>query len=438
MKGPILCFVGPPGVGKTSLGRAIAKALGRGFVRLSLGGVHDEAEIRGHRRTYIGALPGRILQGLKSAGTNNPVFMLDEIDKLGNDFRGDPTSALLEVLDPEQNNSFSDHYLNLPYDLSKVMFITTANLEDSIPEALLDRMELIELSGYTEEEKAAIALQYLLPRQIQASGLTSAQVRLKTDTIVDIIRFYTRESGVRSLERELGAICRKLARRFLEGKKPPFTVTPENLSALLGVAKFIPGDDKNRGEVGVSTGLAWTSAGGEVLRVEVVLLEGKGNLTITGSLGEVMKESASAALSYLRSRSRHLGLASSFYEDMDIHLHVPAGGIPKDGPSAGVTICLAMASAMTNIPVLDYVALTGELTLTGKILPVGGLKEKSLAALRLNLKRLIIPANNRKDLEDLPKTVKKGLDIQLVEHMDQVLPLALTKPITPPKRVKSK
>jgi ATP-dependent Lon protease len=318
------------------------------------------------------------------------------------------------------------------------MFITTANLEDTIPDALLDRMEIIELSGYTEEEKVAIAQQHLLPRQIKANGLAAGQVRLERDTLVEIVRYYTRESGVRNLERELGTVCRKIARKFLDGKKPPFTITPKNLNSFLGIAKFLPEYDKNESETGVATGLAWTSAGGEVLRVEVALLEGKGNLTITGSLGEIMKESASAALSYLRSRARQLGLKSGFYEDMDIHLHVPAGAIPKDGPSAGVTICLAMASALSKIPVREDVALTGEITLTGKILPIGGLKEKSLAALRTNLKRLIIPERNRKDLEDLPASVRQGLDIQFVEHMDQVLSLALAKPVPVKKSKVSK
>ena len=432
MKGPILCFVGPPGVGKTSLGRAIASALGREFVRLSLGGVRDEAEIRGHRRTYIGALPGRIIQGLKTAGTNNPVFMLDEIDKVGSDFRGDPTAALLEVLDPGQNSSFSDHYLNLPYDLSKVMFITTANMEDTIPDALLDRMEIIELTGYTEEEKVAIAVQHLLPRQIKASGLTANMVRLGKDTILEIMRLYTRESGLRNLERELGAVCRKLARQITEGKRPPFTITPSSVSALLGTPKFLPEDDKNEGEVGVATGLAWTSVGGEVLRVEVALLEGKGNLTITGSLGEVMKESAQAALSYLRSRAAMLGLAATFFEEIDIHLHVPAGAIPKDGPSAGVTICLAMASALTGIAVREDVALTGEITLTGKVLPIGGLKEKSLAALRAHIKQLLVPARNHKDFDDLPASVRKGMEIKFINHMDEILSLALSRPLPKP------
>lgn len=437
MKGPILCFSGPPGVGKTSLGKAIAQALGRKFVRMSLGGIRDEAEIRGHRRTYIGAMPGRILQSLKTAGTGNPVFMLDEIDKVGNDYRGDPTSALLEVLDPEQNNSFSDNYLNLPYDLSKVMFITTANLEDAIPEPLLDRMEVIEISGYTEEEKVCIAEKHLLPRQIKNSGLDARLVNIGRAAILEVIRFYTRESGVRNLERELGAICRKLARQVAEGRKGPFKVDSQMVNKLLGTIKYPLEDDKGEGEIGVATGLAWTSVGGEVLRIEVALLEGKGNLTITGSLGEVMRESAQAALSYIRSRAELLGLLPGFYDETDIHLHVPAGAIPKDGPSAGVTICLAMISALTGIPVREDVALTGEITLTGKVLPIGGLKEKSLAALRANLNLLLAPARNRKDFDDLPDSVKKGLQIEFVSHMDEILKLALAGPL-PKKSVRTK
>jgi ATP-dependent Lon protease len=428
MKGPILCFLGPPGVGKTSLGKAIALALGREFVRLSLGGVRDEAEIRGHRRTYIGAMPGRILQSIKNAGTSNPVFMLDEIDKVGSDFRGDPTAALLEVLDPEQNNSFSDNYLNLPYDLSRVMFITTANLEESIPEPLLDRMEVIELSGYTEEEKLCIARRHLLPRQIKDSGLQEGMVAVSDEAILEVIRSYTRESGVRNLERELGAMCRKLARQVAEGKKGPFVI--DEAGKLLGTVKYLPEDNRSEGEVGVVNGLAWTPVGGEVLRVEIVLLEGKGNLTITGSLGEIMKESAQAALSYVRSRSQRLGLRPDFFENMDMHLHVPAGAIPKDGPSAGVTICLAMISALTGIPARDDLALTGELTLTGKVLPIGGLKEKSLAALRANLKMVLAPAANQKDRDDLPASVRQGMEIKYISHMDQVLEICLARPLS--------
>jgi ATP-dependent Lon protease len=427
MKGPILCFLGPPGVGKTSLGRSIARALGRKFVRISLGGVRDEAEIRGHRRTYIGAMPGRIIQGLKTAGVNNPVFMIDEVDKIGADFRGDPTSALLEVLDPEQNFSFSDHYLNLPFDLSKVMFIATANLEDTIPEALLDRMEVIELSGYTEEEKLIIARRHLLPRQLKEHGLKPEQVSISDAAIREAIRSYTREAGLRNLERELATVCRKLARRVAEGAKGPFRVTAANLHRYLGVPRFLPEEERGEGEVGVATGLAWTAFGGELLRVEVAPLEGKGNLMLTGSLGEVMRESAQAALSYLRSRARDLGLKPDFYETVDLHLHVPSGAIPKDGPSAGVTICTAMASALTGIAVREDVAMTGEITLTGKVLPIGGLKEKTLAALRAGIPTVLVPAKNTKDLVELPPRVRRNLKLVPVEHMDQILEAALVK-----------
>jgi ATP-dependent Lon protease len=427
MKGPILCFIGPPGVGKTSLGRSIARAMGRKFVRISLGGVRDEAEIRGHRRTYIGAMPGRIIQGLKTAGANNPVFMIDEVDKVGADFRGDPTSALLEVLDPEQNYSFSDHYLNLPFDLSKVMFICTANLEDTIPEALYDRMEVIELSGYTDEDKLIIARKHLLPRQLKEHGLKPKQVSISDSAIMEATRSYTREAGLRNLERELAGVCRKLARRVAEGDKGPFKVTSGNLHKFLGVPKFIPEDERGEGEIGVATGLAWTAYGGEVLRVEVSPLEGKGNLTLTGSLGEIMRESAQAALSYVRSRAKEMGLKRDFYEDLDLHMHVPSGAIPKDGPSAGVTICTAMVSALSGIAVREDVAMTGEITLTGKVLPIGGLKEKSLAALRLGLKTLLAPEKNKKDVAEIPAKVRRQLKIRLVNHMDQVLEAALAQ-----------
>jgi ATP-dependent Lon protease len=427
MKGPILCFIGPPGVGKTSLGRSIARALGRKFVRISLGGVRDEAEIRGHRRTYIGAMPGRVIQGLKTAGTNNPVFMIDEVDKVGADFRGDPTSALLEVLDPEQNHSFSDHYLNLAFDLSRVMFICTANLDDTIPDALYDRMEVIELAGYTDEDKLTIARRHLLPRQLKEHGLKPALVQISDSAVFEIIRSYTREAGLRNLERELAGVCRKLARRLAEGEKGPFRVTSANLHRLLGVPKFLPEDERGEGEVGVATGLAWTAFGGEVLRVEVSPLEGKGNLTLTGSLGEIMRESAQAALSYARSRARDMGLKPEFYEDLDLHLHVPSGAIPKDGPSAGVTICTAMISALAGIAVREDVAMTGEITLTGKVLPIGGLKEKALAALRAGVKTLIAPAKNRKDLSEVPPKVRRKIKIKMVDHMDQVLEAALAQ-----------
>ncbi|MFH1034984.1 MAG: endopeptidase La [Pseudomonadota bacterium] len=426
MKGPILCLLGPPGVGKTSLGRSIARALGRKFVRMSLGGVRDEAEIRGHRRTYIGALPGRILQGLKSAGANNPVFMIDEVDKVGSDFRGDPTSALLEVLDPEQNFAFSDHYLNLPFDLSKVMFITTANMEDTIPEALLDRMEVIELSGYTDEDKIEIARTHLLPRQIKENGLKPGQVSVSDGAVMEVIRGFTREAGLRNLERELASICRKLARRVAEGNKGPFSVKTDSVTKLLGVAKFLPDEEKGEGEVGVATGLAWTAFGGEVLRVEASLVEGKGNLTITGSLGEIMKESVQAALSFARSRAKQYGLKPDFFDDLDLHLHVPSGAIPKDGPSAGITITTAMVSAFTGVPVKEDVAMTGEVTLTGKVLPIGGLKEKALAALRAGIKTILVPAKNQKEISEIPPKVRRKLDIRFVSHVDEVLEVALT------------
>jgi len=424
-KGAILCFVGPPGVGKTSLGKSIARALGRKFVRMSLGGIRDEAEIRGHRRTYIGAMPGRIIQGLKQAGSNNPVFMLDEIDKIGADFRGDPASALLEVLDPEQNINFSDHYLSVPFDLSKVMFITTANLIDPIPSALKDRMEIIEIPGYSEEEKLQIALRYLLPKQLKEHGLRTKDLKINSETIRKIISNYTREAGVRNLEREIGAICRKIARRFAEGQKGPFKITPSNLYRYLGPPKYLPEIEVEESEIGVATGLAWTPYGGEILRVEATILKGKGNLMLTGQMGGVMQESAKAALSYVRSRAKALGLSEDFYERMDIHIHVPEGAVPKDGPSAGVTMAIALISALIHKPVNKEIAMTGEITLRGRILPVGGVKEKILVAARAKVKYIILPEKNKKDLIEVPSSVKKQLKFIFVKNMDEVIEPAL-------------
>ncbi len=425
MKGPILCFVGPPGVGKTSLGKSIARALGRKFVRISLGGVRDEAEIRGHRRTYIGALPGRIIQGIKQAGTNNPVFMLDEIDKVGADFRGDPSAALLEVLDPEQNFAFSDHYLNVPFDLSNVMFITTANLVDPILSALKDRMEIIRLSGYTAEEKLHIARKFLLPRQLEENGITAKDLDISDEAINTAISQYTIEAGLRNLEREIAAICRKVARKKAEGKKGVTRVTKGNLHVYLGVPKFLPESEQEKDSVGIATGMAWTQAGGEILYVEVSSLKGKGQLTLTGQLGDVMKESAQAAVSYARSRADTWGLSPNFYEKRDIHIHVPAGAIPKDGPSAGVTMATALVSALANKPVRKDIAMTGEITLQGRVLPVGGIKEKSLAALRAKISTIIIPEKNSKDLDEIPPNIRRKIDFILASNMDDILDVAL-------------
>jgi ATP-dependent Lon protease len=433
MKGPILCFVGPPGVGKTSLGRSIARAMGRKFIRISLGGVRDEAEIRGHRRTYIGALPGRILQGLKQVGSNNPVFMMDEVDKIGSDFRGNPAAALLEVLDPEQNFSFSDHYLNIPFDLSSVMFITTANSTDPIPSALKDRMEIIELSGYTDEEKLKIAQSYLLPRQLKENGLKPGQLKISPETILAVINEYTDEAGLRNLEKELGSICRKIARRLAEGEKGPFAVFRRNLPRFLGPPPYLPDELRHYNEVGVATGLAWTQTGGEVLYIETMIMKGKGNFTLTGQLGEVMKESAQAALSYARSRSERLHLKDNFYESLDIHIHIPAGAIPKDGPSAGVTLVTSLISALTKTPINKDIAMTGEITLRGKVLPIGGLKEKTLAAIRAKIKTLIIPEQNKRDLMEIPLSVRRRIQIVLVKDIDEVIDLAL---LAPKKKVK--
>ncbi len=427
MKGPILCFVGPPGVGKTSLGKSIARAMGRKFVRISLGGVRDEAEIRGHRRTYVGALPGRILQGLKQAGSNNPVFMLDEIDKIGADFRGDPSSALLEVLDPEQNHAFSDHYINLPFNLSNVMFIATANQIDPVPGPLQDRMEVINLSGYTEEEKLQIAKRYLVPRQLQENGISEQELVFSDEALKAIISKYTREAGLRNLEREIGTVCRKIARRIAEGEKKKTVISATSVGKYLGPPKFLREEEMEKNEVGVATGLAWTPVGGEVLFVEATVMKGKGGLTLTGSLGDVMKESVQAALSYIRSKSAELHLDEDFFQNLEIHVHVPAGAIPKDGPSAGVTMATALVSALTRVAVKRNVAMTGEITLRGKVLPIGGLKEKMLAAIRAGITTIIIPEQNRKDLEEIPKHILKKVRIVSAKVIDDVLKVALEK-----------
>ncbi|WP_333570692.1 endopeptidase La [Thermodesulfobacterium commune] len=424
-KGAILCFVGPPGVGKTSLGRSIAEALGRRFVRVALGGVRDEAEIRGHRRTYVGALPGRIIQGIKQAGVNNPVFLLDEIDKLCSDFHGDPAAALLEVLDPEQNKDFVDHYLDVPFDLSKVLFIATANMTEPIPRVLLDRMEVIYLSGYTYQEKLEIAKRHILPKLLKEHGLKKNILKISDEVILKVIEEYTYESGVRELERKLAAICRKIARKLAEGEKGPFSVTEENLVEFLGPPEYIEELKQEEDEIGVATGLAWTPNGGEVLYVEAVVMPGEGNLILTGHLGEVMKESAQAALSYIRAKYKELGIDPKFYTKYDIHVHVPSGAIPKDGPSAGITIAVAMISALTKKPISKDYAMTGEVTLRGKILPVGGIKEKSLAALRKGIKNVLIPAKNSKDLEDIPKELREKINFILVSHLDEVIKLVV-------------
>jgi ATP-dependent Lon protease len=425
IKGPILCFVGPPGVGKTSLGRSIARSLGRNFVRVSLGGVRDEAEIRGHRRTYVGALPGRVIQGIKQANSNNPVFMLDEIDKVGADFRGDPSAALLEVLDPEQNHAFSDHYLNLPFDLSNVLFICTANLLDPVPPALADRMEVIQLSGYTNEEKLAIARKYLIPRQLSDNGISGKQLEISDDAVLRVIAEYTKEAGLRNLEREFASVCRKVARKVAEGKSELTRVTRANVHSFLGAPKFLPETEQEEHEIGVATGLAWTSTGGEILHVEASLSRGRGNLTLTGQLGEVMKESAQAAVSYARAHAKTLGIEADFYQKLDIHIHVPAGAIPKDGPSAGITMATALISALTRRAVSRDVAMTGEITLRGRVLPIGGLKEKSLAAFRAGIKTIIIPDRNEKDLDEIPKPLRRKLNWIVAKNMSDVLTVAL-------------
>lgn len=425
LRQPILCFVGPPGTGKTSLGRSIADALGRKFVRLSLGGVRDEAEIRGHRRTYIGALPGRVLQTMRRAGSINPLFMLDEVDKLGQDFRGDPASALLEVLDPEQNHAFSDHYLELPYDLSKVMFITTANTTSTIPPALLDRMEMIEFPGYIEEEKLEIARRFLVPRQIDENGLESGEVKITDQAVQRIVREYTYEAGVRNLEREIGRVCRKIARLKAEGKRFPTHIGVSAVERFLGPPQYFNLEAERQDEVGVATAVAWTENGGEIMPVEILLLEGKGNLQITGQIGNVMQESAQAALSYLKSCSRSLKIDPELYDQVDIHIHIPEGAIPKDGPSAGITIATALISAFTGRAVLKDVGMTGEITLRGRVLPVGGVREKVLAAHRAGLRTVLLPKRNMKDLVDVPKRARSEMRIIPVEHLDQVLDIAL-------------
>jgi ATP-dependent Lon protease len=429
-KGSILCFLGPPGVGKTSLAMSIGRATGRKFVRVSLGGVRDEAEIRGHRRTYIGALPGQIIQMMRKAGTINPVFVLDEIDKMSTDFRGDPSAALMEVLDPELNHAFTDHYLDVEYDLSKVMFVCTANVLHTIPQPLQDRMEVLRIAGYTEQEKHQIATRFLVPKQREATGITEANMRITPEGVTDVIRHYTREAGVRSLNRELANICRKVARKVVEdGKQFAIEITPPNVSDYLGVVKYREMWDQKKNEVGMTVGLAWTEVGGQVLTSEATLMQGKGRLTLTGKLGDVMQESAQAGMAFIRSRSHLFGLPKDFYRNIDIHVHVPEGAIPKDGPSAGITICTSIVSALTGIPVRCDLAMTGEITLRGKVLPIGGVKDKLLAAHRLGIRTIILPKDNEKDLAEIPLEIQAEMKIHFVEMMDQVLQVALERPL---------
>ena len=427
MKGPILCFVGPPGVGKTSLGKSIARALGRKFMRMSLGGIRDEAEIRGHRRTYVGALPGRIIQGIKKAGSNNPIFMLDEVDKIGMDFRGDPSSALLEVLDPEQNFSFSDHYLEVPFDLSKVMFIATANMLDPIPPALKDRMEVLELPGYTEEEKLMIARQFLIPKERSEHGLLEDHIEFEDEALKVVIRSHTRESGVRNLEREIAAICRAVAKDVAQGKTDKQTITADSIHTFLGPIKFFSEVAERTKYSGVATGLAWTPTGGDILFIESTKMRGKGGLSLTGQLGDVMKESAQAALSYIRSKYGDYKIPEDFFEKNDLHVHVPQGAIPKDGPSAGITMLVSLVSLLTDKPVRNDVAMTGEITLRGLVLPVGGIKQKVLAARRAGIRNIVLPKLNEKDLEEVPESIKDGMDFKFIERMDEAIDICIAQ-----------